>query len=196
MKYLNSFLFLSIIFFGACSSIKVTSDYDKEADFTKYKTFEYYGWTDESDKILNRFQKERIEKAFGDEFAKRGLKFVEGNGDMVVSLYVVVDQKTSTTAYTNHYGGGGYGYGGMGWHGGYGGGYGMGMSSSSTTYSENDYLEGTLVVDVFDKAEKKMIWQSVGQKTVEENPKKAESNTPKVAAAIMKPFPIKPLDKK
>jgi len=166
MKYLNSFLFLSIIFFGACSSIKVTSDYDKEADFTKYKTFEYYGWTDESDKILNRFQKERIEKAFGDEFAKRGLKFVEGNGDMVVSLYVVVDQKTSTTAYTNHYGGGGYGYGGMGWHGGYGGGYG------------------------------KMIWQSVGQKTVEENPKKAESNTPKVAAAIMKPFPIKPLDKK
>ena len=65
--------------------------------------------------------------------------------------------------------------------------------TSTTTYSENDYLEGTLVVDVFDKAEKKMIWQSVGQKTVEENPKKAESNTPKVAAAIMKPFPIQPI---
>ncbi len=198
MKYLNSLLLLSIIFLGACSSIKVTSDYDKEVDFTKYKTFEYYGWAEDSDKILNRFQKERIEAAFGAEFAKRGLKLVESNGDMVVSLFVVVDKKTSTTAYTNHYGaGGGYGYGGMGWHGGYGAGYGgMGMGSSSTTYSENDYLEGTLVVDVFDKVEKKMIWQSVGQKTVEENPKKAESNTPKVAAAIMKPFPIKPIEKK
>ncbi len=198
MNYLKSLLFLSIIFLGACSSIKVTSDYDKEADFTKYKTFEYYGWAEDSDKILNRFQKERIEKAFADEFAERGLKFVKDNGDMVVSLYVVVDKKTSTTAYTNHYGGG-YGYGGGGWYGGYGmgyGGMGYGGGSSSTTYSENDYLEGTLVVDVFDKAEKKMIWQSVGQKTVEENPEKAERNTPKVAAAIMKPFPIKPLDKK
>ena len=194
MKYLVSILFLSLIVLGACSSIKVTSDYDKEADFTKYKTYEYYGWAEESDKILNRFQKERIESAFGDEFAKRGLKYVEGNGDMVVSLFVVVDKKTSTTAYTNHYGTGGYGYGGGGWYGGYGGGYGgMGMGTSTTTYSENDYLEGTLVVDVFDKAEKKMIWQSVGQKTIEENPKKAESNTPKVAAAIMKPFPIQPI---
>jgi len=192
MKYLNSIWLLSIIFIGSCSSIKVTSDFDKEADFTKYKTYEYYGWTEESDKILNRFQKERIEKAFATEFAKRGLKYAEGNGDMVVSLYIVVDKKTSTTAYTNHYGTGGYGYGGGGWYGGYGGGYGMGMGmgSSTTTYSENDYLEGTLVVDVFDKAAKKMIWQSVGQKTIEENPKKAESNTPKVAAAIMKPFPI------
>lgn len=192
MKYLNSIWLLSIIFLGACSSIKVTSDYDKEADFTKYKTFEYYGWTEESDKILNRFQKERIENAFGIEFDKRGLKYVKDGGDMVVSLYIVVDKKTSTTAYTNHYGMGvgGYGYGGMGWYGSYGG---MGMGSSTTTYSENDYLEGTLVVDVFDKAEKKMIWQSVGQKTIEENPKKAEKNTPKVAAAIMKPFPIKPI---
>ena len=195
MKYLASILFLSLIILGACSSIKVTSDYDKEADFTKYKTFEYYGWAEESDKILNRFQKERIESAFGDEFAKRGLKYVKEGGDMVVSLYVVVDKKTSTTAYTNHYGTGGYGYGGGGWYGGYGMGYGggMGMGTSTTTYSENDYLEGTLVVDVFDKAEKKMIWQSVGQKTLEENPKKAESNTPKVAAAIMKPFPIQPI---
>ena len=199
MKYLVSIWLLSIIFLGACSSIKVTSDYDKEADFTKYKTFEYYGWAEESDKILNRFQKERIESAFGDEFLKRGLKYVEGNGDMVVSLYIVVDKKTSTTAYTNHYGTGGYGYGGGGWYGGYGMGYGgmgyggMGMGASTTTYSENDYLEGTLVVDVFDKAEKKMIWQSVGQKTIEENPEKAERNTPKVAAAIMKPFPIKPI---
>lgn len=200
MKYLNSIWLLSLIFLGACSSITVTSDFDKEVDFTKYKTYEYFGWAEESDKILNRFQRERIEKAFGDEFDKRGLKYVKDGGDMVVSLYIVVDKKTSTTAYTNHNGMGGYGYGGMGWYGGYGGGYGMGgmgmgMGSSTTTYSEKDYLAGTLVVDVFDKAEKKMIWQSVGQKTIEENPKKAERNTSKVAAAIMKPFPIKVIKK-
>ena len=196
MKYLNSIWLLSIFFLGACSSITVTSDYDKEVDFSKYKTFEYYGWEEESDKILNRFDKERIEAAFGEEFRKRGLKFVEGNGDMVVSLFIVAEKKTSTTAYTNHYGAGGYGYGGGGWYGGYGGGYGMGMGTSTTTYSENDYLVGTLVVDVFDKAEKKMIWQSVGQKTVDDNPNTREKNSAKVAAAIMKPFPIEPIKEK
>ncbi|MCG8308580.1 MAG: DUF4136 domain-containing protein [Cytophagales bacterium] len=189
MKKLNSLWLLSIIFLGACSSITVTSDYDKEVDFTKYKTFEYYGWTEESDKILNRFDKERIEQAFGAEFAKRGLKYVDDGGDMVVSLFIVVDKKTSTTAYTNHYNMGGYGYGpGWGWYGGYGG-----MGTSTTTYSEQDYLVGTLVVDVFDKAGKKLIWQSVGQKTVDDNPNTRDKNTAKVAAAIMKPFPIQPV---
>jgi len=193
MKYLNYFWLLSILFLGACSSISVKSDYDKEVDFTKYKTFEYYGWAEESDKILNRFDKERIEEAFGDEFRKRGLKYVKDGGDMVVSLFIVVDQKTSTTAHTNHYNMGGYGYGGRGWYGGYGG---MGMGTSTTTYSENDYLVGTLVVDIFDKASKKMIWQSVGSKTVDDNPNTREKNSAKVAAAIMKPFPIEPIKEK
>ena len=197
MKYLNSIWLLSILFLGACSSLTVKSDYDKEADFSKYKTFEYYGWQEDSDKILNRFDKERIESALGDEFSKRGFKLVTENGDMVVSLFIVVDQKTSTTAYTNHNNMGGYGYGGGGFYGGYGYGYGnMGMGSSTTTYSENDYLVGTLVVDVFDKAEKKMIWQSVGSKTVDDNPNTREKNTGKVAAAIMKPFPIQPIKEK
>ena len=180
---------LAMLIMGACSGLKVTSDYDKSVDFSKYKSFEYYGWAEESDKILNRFDKERIEAAFGDEFAKRNLKLVNEGGDMVVSLFVVVDQKTSTTAYTNHYNMGGYGYGGWGW--GYGG---MGMGSSTTHYSERDYLVGTLVVDVFDKESKKLIWQGVGQKTVDENPNTREKNMLKVAAAIMKPFPIKSVE--
>jgi hypothetical protein len=69
----------------------------------------------------------------------------------------------------------------------------MGMGTSTTTYSEQDYLQGTLVVDVFNKSEKKLIWQGVGQKTVDENPNTREKNAAKVAAAIMKPFPIKPI---
>ena len=77
MKYLNSIWLLSIVFLGACSSLTVTSDYDKEADFTKYKTLEYYGWAEESDKILNRFERERIEKAIGDEFEKHILEPVK-----------------------------------------------------------------------------------------------------------------------
>jgi hypothetical protein len=126
---------------SSCSSIKVVVDSDKSVDFTQYKDLEYYGWADNSDQILNRFDKERIEEAFGNEFKNRGLKLVEnGEGDIVVSLYIVTEQKSQTTAHTTSMGGG---YGG---YYNYGPGYGWGGGHSTTTYSEYDYVEGTLIV--------------------------------------------------
>ena len=194
MKRISILFVFSLLVLGGCNSVKVTSDYDKSVDFSKYKTFEYYGWAKNSDQILNRFDKERLEAAFGKEFAKRGLKYVEEGGDLVVSLFIVVDKKTDYTAYTDYYNMGGWGYGpGWGWYSGWGG---PGMTTATTRYSQNDYLEGTLVVNVFDKATKKLIWQSVGSKVIDENPSDPVKNAEKVAAAIMKPFPIPPIDEK
>lgn len=187
---------LVLLLAGGCSGIQVTSDYDKTVDFSKYKTFMYYGWTDESDKVLNQFDKDRIETAFGDEFAKRGWVLQKEDGDAVVSLFIVVDQKTSYTAYTNHYGGGMYGgmYGPRYGYGGYGG-MGMGMGTSSTQVQQNDYLEGTLIVDVFDAKEKKHIWQGIGKKTLSENTSNREARIKQAVAAIMSQFPVKPAPK-
>jgi hypothetical protein len=150
----------------------------------------YYGWTEESDKILNRFDKERIEQSFADEFRNRGISVVEKDGDIIVSLYIVVDQKTGTTAYTNHYGGGGpYGY-----YGGfrYGAGWGWGMGYSTTSYSEYDYLVGTLVCDVFDSKSKNLVWQGVVSGEIDENPKNRERNIPRVVKELMKRYPVPP----
>lgn len=187
---LLSITLLALLAISACSSLKVTSDYDKEADFNKYKDFYYLGWAEESGQLLNDIEKDRIEKAFAAEFVKRGIQFVDAEqADAAVSLFIVVDKKTSTTAYTNHYGG--YGYGG---YGGYGGGYpgwGWGGGQSTTTYSEHDYLVGTLVVDVFDAASKSLVWQGVASKTITENPQKRESNITRVAQAIMANYPVK-----
>jgi len=194
MKVIKIITLIGMVFMISCSSVKVHSDFDGSADFTKYKTLEFYGWAEESDKVLNQLERNRIEKAFGAEFLKRGFTGVEENGDIVVSLFVVVDKKTSVTAYTNHYGGG-YGYG-AGWGWGYGGYGGVGMGASTTTYNENDYLEGTLVVDVFDAKTKKLIWQSVGSKTIDENPKNAERNVAYIAEKMMKPYPVQPIKNK
>jgi len=194
------FIFLAaFLFVGGCSSITVVSDYDKTIDFTQFKTFEYYGWADNSDRILTPFDKERIEKAFGDEFRKRGLTYVKEGGDLVVALYIVTEKKSETTAHTSGMGYGGgyggyYGYGpGWGWGGGYGG---MGMASSTTTYSTYDYVVGTLVVDVFDKAGEKLIWESVGSGIVDDNPQTRDDSTPKTVAKIMSPYPVAPIDPK
>ena len=96
MKQKNIFLWgiLGILLLSSCATTKVKTDYDKSIDFTKYKTFEYYGWAEESDKILKQFDKDRIENAFGAEFAKRDMKFVESDGDLIVTLHIITEKKT------------------------------------------------------------------------------------------------------
>jgi hypothetical protein len=181
---------IATITITSCSTIKITSDRDGDVDFSKFSTLSYFGWQEESDKILNQFDKTRIEQAFADEFKNRGVSVVEKEGDIIVSLYIVVDQKTGTTAYTNHYGAGGpYGYyGGFG----YGAGWGWGMGYSTTSYQEYDYKVGTLVCDVFDYKTKKLIWQGVVSGEIDENPKNRERNIPRVVRELMKRYPVKP----
>ena len=184
------YLLIGIMLYS-CSSIKVMSDKDPSTDFSKYKTLEYYGWQDNSDKILTSFDKTRIEEAFGNEFKNRGFDLVEkGAGDMIVSLYVVSEEKTKTIANTTtNYMGGGYG-GYYGYGPGYG--WGSGYGNSTTTYSQQDYTVGTLVVSVYDAKQKELIWQAAGTKTIDGNSKNNESKINAAVAKIMMEYPIAP----
>ncbi len=184
------------VLFSSCSSMKVVSDYDKTVDFSKYKTLEFYGWAKNSDQLLNRFDKERIEKAFADEFRKRGVEVVKDNADIIVALYIVTKEKTEKTATTTHAGGmygGGYGWGYSRW--GYGPAWGWGGGTSYTTISEDEYTVGTLVVAVYDAKEKKLIWQSIGEKTLSENTNNREERIKRGVAKIMSKYPVKPVKK-
>ena len=182
----------------SCSPIKVTTDLDKTVDFTKYKSYEYYGWADDSDKILNRFDKDRIESAFGDEFTKRGMEYKDkgAGGDLIVTLYIITQQKTQTTATTTGMGMGmggyGYGYG----YGGYGPGYGWGGGTSHTTYSNTDYTVGTLVIALYDATDKKLVWESVANGTVNEKTKGRDQRIQQTAARMMLPYPVQPIKTK
>jgi hypothetical protein len=180
---------ITAFFSSSAFAQKAKSDYDKNTDFTKYKSYAFAGWQQDSDKQLNDFDKKRILESLKSEFDARGMNLVESGADAWVSIFIVIDQKTSTTAYTNYNGGMGYGMG-RGWGMGYGG---MGMGSSTTTYSENDYLEGTFVVDIYDESSKDLVWQGVITGTVNEKPKKREKGIPKSMAKLMKKYPVAPV---
>jgi len=167
---------------------QVKSDYDKSTNFSKYKTYTFGGWEKDSDKILTNFDKKRVTEAMANEFNSRGMSHVESGGDAVITLFIVIKQKTSITAYTDFNGGMGY-YSRRGWGMGYGG---MGLSAT-TTYSENDYLEGTFVVDMYDSESKELIWQGIITTIIKEKPSKREKTIPKKVKKLMKKFPIKPM---
>lgn len=180
-----SALVLIMALLASCSPVKVITEVNKDIDFSSYETYSFLGWQDNSNEILSEFDQKRIRDAFISEFEARGLKPVADNGDMVVSLFIVVDQKTSTTAYTDYYGHSGYGR-----YNRYGGGWGNGYAT--TTYQESDYLMGTLVMDVFDGVKSDQVWQGIAKGTVNENPEKRDKSIPKSIAALMKEFPISP----
>ena len=184
ISFLTAILFLACISNSAFSQVK--SDYDKNTDFTKYKSYTFAGWQQDSDKQINDFDKKRIHESLKGELDARSMNLVESDGDAVISLFIVIDEKTSTTAYTNYNGGMGYGMRG-GWGMGYGG---VGMGSSTTTYSENDYRQGTFVIDMYDANTKQLVWQGVSTKTINEKPQKREKTIPKGMKKLMKKYPV------
>ena len=59
-KLIKSLTVLAIcIFFYDTTSAQVTYDYDKEANFTQYKTYSFGGWQEDSDKLINDLDKKR-----------------------------------------------------------------------------------------------------------------------------------------
>lgn len=176
----------ALLFFSHCSNkLTITSDYDKDADFSMYKTYSFYGWAKNSDQVINQINQERFEKAVADEMAKRGYSYIEEGGDLTVSLFIQFDQKKGVNAYTDHYSMNPYGYR-------YGPGWGWGYGYSTTRYHEYDYLVGTLVIDIFDHQQKKLIWQGVGSQTVDDNPKNREYGIKRAVRGIMSKYPVKP----
>jgi len=192
IKYQKAILyFLTITILSSCSSFKVVSDIDETEDFTQFKTFEYLGWAEDSDQILNRFDKERIESSFLEEAQKRGMNKVESGGDVIAALYVLGEKRTEQIAQTTTMGGM-RGMGGRRARGMRHPGWGWG-AAHSTTIRENQYLEGTLAIELYDQADKKLIWQAVGKKRVAEDRQRRAAEIPKFISAIMEKYPVKPI---
>jgi hypothetical protein len=171
-------LVVMVVLFTACSTLKVTYDFDGQADFSKYKTYAF------SEDALNlpvqQLNRDRILKAVENEMAGKGFTKVESNPDVLIDLHVKAEQKREATATTTPT----YGYGGP-WRYGYGGGF------STTQINYNDYIEGTLFVNMVDNAAQKIAWQGRATKTIDEDisAEKREQNINYAVKQIFTKYP-------
>ncbi len=183
-------VFAVLLAFSSCSSLEVVYDYDKSVDFKQFSTFSFYPWDPKNGYQINDYDKLTIRNALRDAMENRGYTFMKEGGDLIISTFVTLEGKTSYEAYTNHYGGwagygGGWGYSGFGYAYGYGPGY------SQTTVTERNYNQGTLIVDVFSTAGKKLVWQGIGSREVEYDLDARDKKLPKNVAEIMSHFPAR-----
>jgi hypothetical protein len=175
----------------SCTGVKITNNWDKDVDFSTFKTYSLYPWDRHNDQVLNDYDKQTILTSIKNEMNKRGYRHVEKNGDLIISTFVIIEEQTSYQAYTNHYGGWA-GYGG-GWYGNpafYG--YGWG----TTTIYRTDYNQGTLIIDIFRLSDKILIWQGIGSGEVTDNYEKRDRRLPKNIAHIFRRFPQRPMSSK
>jgi len=189
----KSVLFLILCaFIPVASFAQVKSDYDQSVDFSKFKTYSFAGWEKNSGKVLNNMDKERIYNDLKAEFAARGMQYVKSGGDAVITLYAVFKQKSTITAYTNYTGSMNFS---PGWGWGMGAGWVNDMGTSNTTYNENDYKQGTLVIDMYDAKTKKMVWQGVITAVGKKNTKGIDEQYKRLIHKVMDKYPVRPQKK-
>jgi len=75
---------------GAAFAQKVSVDFDKEVDFSKYKTYAFEAGTPTPVTLTNQ----RIEKAIEAQLAAKGLMRVESNADLTVVFHCAITERT------------------------------------------------------------------------------------------------------
>jgi len=159
-----------VIVMAGCASIKVSSDFDRKADFTKYKTFNF---SKEVDRIsLNDLNRRRLKDAIAKEMEAKGFQISE-SPDVLVNAFVKGKTKYSATANTNYYGGMYY----------------RGFGMSNTYVDVNKSIEGTLFIDVIDVQQKTMVWEGIAEGLVNPRTETREDQINNVVGMIFKNFP-------
>lgn len=174
LKLLPVLLLLLVV--SSCSSVKVASDYDKNANFNDYKSFAFYKPGIDKAEISD-LDKRRILRAIEAELLAKGFTKSE-NPDMLVSLFTKSREKVNV--YNNGWGPYGYGWGWSPW---YWGGYGYGGTSVSTS------TEGVLYIDLIDANKKELVWQGMGTGYLSKNMEKKEERIKEFVSKIMEKYP-------
>ena len=155
---------------GCSSSMQVSTDYDRAANFSAVKT---YSWR-EGTKLPNPLMHDRLVAAVNAQLAAKGLQQVDSGGDMTVTYHASADETMDIQTFST---------------GSYYGCWGGCMSTASTTV--RPVTTGTLVVDLVETNSNKMLWRGTGSDTVTGDPQDSERKINEVVKRMFDNFPPK-----
>lgn len=167
LKYIIGFFVLALLTQCASSLPPVKTDYDKEADFSAYKTF---NWSEDienqkdSHPILNNsLVRKRIKSAIRSEMEGRGYVMSE-NPDLLINFHMVIEERTGYTT----------------------------VPSYSFWWRDNvrpyNYQEGTLIIDLIDKKQNQLVWQGYTTGIAHQNAEKMEERIRSAISLIFEAY--------
>lgn len=145
---------------------KVSVDQDPAAPFATYKTYAWVEGTPAPDPL----NEDRLHMSVDAQLALKGLRMNTTDPDLVVTTHVTTMERQELIP-------NGFGYGP--WWGG-----GLGAATVET------YVEGTLIVDLYDAKTKKMVWRGVATATASDKPSKNAKKMNKALDKMFEKYPI------
>jgi Domain of unknown function (DUF4136) len=161
---------------GFADQIRV--DYDHAAHFSVYKT---YSWDDsaapkQETQFPNQLMRERVAGYIEEALAARGLKHVPTGGDLLISYQIHVTQEPVYTTFSD----------GAGW------GWDWGWGSSFSTTTVQTFDQGTLVIDMVDANQKKLVFQGTATQDISSKPAKNAKRLCKGVNEVFEKYPPRP----
>lgn len=138
-------LFIAALIVSCASKPTIRSNVDPAADFSRYQTYGFFdeitGRTAPYDSFINRYIKTALDR----EMQLRGFQKSK-EPQLLVNIHVQAKDKIKVTETpTGYYG---YRYGMYGW--------GAGVHTTV-----DNYTEGTLNVDIIERANSRLIWEGI-----------------------------------
>jgi hypothetical protein len=147
---------------------KVQTDYDHHANFGDYHT---YHW--EKVHTSDPLWQDRIKDAVDKELQAKGWERTNSGADVALAaIGASHNQREYQTFYD--------GFGGWRWRG---------FGGATTTVT--NYQVGTLVLDMYDSKDKKLIWRGSATDTLSDKPEKNEDKLEKSVRKMLDHFPPK-----
>ena len=183
MKLSGSLLLLAALLMvsGCGSSISVNHDYDVNAPFADYRTYDWIPLPEAKPGNAstavqrNDLLDKRIKNALGDALLDKGLAPNTNSPDILVVFHVGVQDKVQVTDWGYRYSDYYWGWGGR-------------------EIDVYNYKEGTLIIDFIDAKTKNLIWRGAGKKALDDgkqSPEKSDKIIRSVVGKIMSKYPPK-----
>jgi len=165
----------------AAVSPDVRYNFDKGADFAKFKTYKWVFLKDAQ--RVNDLADKQIKAAVDAELARKGLTKVDAeSADLYIGYQAGVTQEKEFTSISSD-----WGYG-PGW---YRGGWYTGGGMSTTTGQTLTIYVGQLALDMYDSANHNLVWRGLASKTIDvkAKPDKQQRNLAKAVAKLLRNYP-------
>jgi hypothetical protein len=162
---------LLLVITTSAGAQKVIVDYDHQAPFSDYRT---YKWI-RPPRMPDPLMAQRLTDAVNAQLASRGWQMVTGGpADVGIAAHGATHQARTLERFYS-------GYPGWGWR------WGPGV----VTTSVQTYPVGTLVVDMFDARNRRIVWRGVSRDTLSDKPDKNTKKLNKAVEKMFKNFPPK-----
>jgi hypothetical protein len=173
MKATKFLPFVLLLVLASCSSVSVYSDFDKQVDFTPYKTYAFHkNGIDKAE--ISDLDKKRILRAIDETMSAKGFTKSD-NPDLLISFFTKEREEVNVNQFNA-----GWGYGwGWGWN--------PFLWGGNTMVTR--HTEGALYIDIIDAKKKELIWQGEGEGVLTKDRDKKEALIKEFVSKILEQYP-------